>query len=69
MNIFSLQSPSLSNMKCLLKCPYSKKPDLPCARRTLVLTFHPNFHPNIFANLPIYRKLINDNIGLVFENQ
>ena len=31
-----------------------------CAPVTFILTFHPNFHPNIlvFANLPIYRKLI-----------
>ena len=31
---------------------------------TFNLTFHPNFHLNIlvFANLPIYRKLIHDNI-------
>ena len=62
-------------MKFLWKCPYSKKPVLPrkmpdCAP-TFSLTFHPNFHPNIlvFANLPIYRKLIHDNISLVFENQ
>ena len=39
-----------------------------CAPVTFNLTFHPNFHPNIlvFANLPIYRKLIHDNISLVF---
>ena len=31
---------------------------------TFNLTFHPNFYPNnlVFANLPIYRKLIHDNI-------
>ena len=35
---------------------------------TFNLSFHPNYHPNIlvFANLPIYRKLIHDNISLVF---
>ena len=29
---------------------------------------HPNFRPNIcvFANLPVYRKLIHDNISLAF---
>ena len=39
-----------------------------CAPVTFNLTFHPNFHPNIwlFANLPIYSKLIHDNINLVF---
>ena len=32
---------------------------------------HPKFFPNIwiFANLPIHRKLIHDNVILVFENQ
>ena len=59
------------SMKCLLKCPYSKKPVLSqkmpgCAPVTLILTFHPNFHPNslVFAFLLIHRKLINDNISL-----
>ena len=59
------------SMKCLLKCPYSKKPVLSqkmpgCAPVTLILTFHPNFHPNslVFAFLRIHRKLINDNISL-----
>ena len=35
-----------------------------CAPVTFNLTFYPNFHPNIlvFANLPLYRKLIHDNI-------
>ena len=36
------------------------------------LTFNPNLHPSIyvFANLPIYRKLIHDNIlALCFEYQ
>ena len=39
-----------------------------CAPITFNLIFHPNFHPNIlvFANLPIYRKLIHDNISLMF---
>ena len=43
-----------------------------CTPITFNLTFHPNFHPNIlvFANLPIYRKLIHDNMStLCFENQ
>ena len=63
----------MSCMKCLSKCPYSKTPVLPpkisiCVPVTFSLTFHPNFHPNIlvFANLPIYRKLIHDNANLVF---
>ena len=63
----------MSYMKFLSKRPYSKKPALPrkipgCAPVTFNLTFHPNFHPNIlvFGNLPIYRKLIHDNIRLVF---
>ena len=63
----------MSCKKILSKCPYSKKPVLPqkipgCAPVTFSLTFHPNFHPNIlvFGNLPIYRKLIHDNIRLVF---
>ena len=35
---------------------------------TFSLTFYPNFHPSIlvFANFSIYRKLIHDNISLVF---
>ena len=35
-----------------------------CAPVTFSLTFHLNFSPDIlvFANLPIYRKLIHDNI-------
>ena len=60
-------------MKFLSKCPYSKKPVLPrkipgCAPVTFSFTFHSNFHPNIlvFANLPVYRKLIHDNISIVF---
>ena len=60
-------------IKFLLKCPYSKKRVLPpkipgCTPITFSLTFHPNFHPSIlvFANLPIYRKLIHDNVSLMF---
>ena len=60
-------------MKFLSTCPYSNKPALPLklpggAPVTFSLTLHPNFHPNIlvFANSPIYRKLIHDNISLVF---
>ena len=63
----------MSYMKCLSKCPYSKKPFLPrknsgCAPVTPILAFHPNFYTNtwVFANLPIYRKLIHGNISLVF---
>ena len=63
----------MPRMKCLSKFCCSKKPALPqkipgCAPITFNLTFHPNFHPNIwiFANLPIYSKLIHDNISLVF---
>ena len=67
----------MSCMKCLSKYPYLKKHGLHrkisgCAPVTFNLTFHPNFHPNIlvFANLPIYKKLIHDNIQtLRFENQ
>ena len=67
----------MSCMKCLSKYPYSMKLVLPrkipgCAPVTVNLTFHPNFHPNIllFANLPIYRKLIHDNRqALRFENE
>ena len=56
----------MSYMKCLSKCPFSKKPVLSCVPATL--TFHANFYSNIwiFANLPIYIKLIHDNISLVF---
>ena len=61
----------MSCMKCLSKCFCSKKPVLPwkisgCAPVTFNLTFHPNFHPNIwvFANLPIYRKLIHEAFAL-----
>ena len=64
----------MSCMKCLSKCLFSKKPVLPgkipgCVPVTFNTTFHPNFHPIIwvFANLPIYRKLIHDNISLVFS--
>ena len=63
---------SMSCMKCLLKIFYSKKPVLlrkipGCAPVTFNITFHPNFHPNnVFANLPIYRKLIHDKVNLVF---
>ena len=60
----------MSCMKCLSKCPYSQKPVLPqklpgCTPVTFNLTFRPNFHPNIllvFANLPVYKKLIHDDI-------
>ena len=36
-----------------------------CAPVTFSFTFHPNFHPNIlvFANLPIYRKLIQGGLN------
>ena len=39
-----------------------------CTPVTFNLTFHPNFHPNslVFSHLPIYRKLIHDNISLEF---
>ena len=42
-----------------------------CAPVTYILTFHPNFHPNIwvFVTLPIYRKLINGNISLVLKTK
>ena len=63
----------MSCMRCLSKCFCPKKLVLPqkipsCAPVISNLTFHPNFHPNIliFVNLPIYRKLIHDNISLVF---
>ena len=58
----------LRSLKCLSNCRYFKKPILPCAPITLVLTFHPNFNPNIctFSNLLIYRKSTHDNISLVF---
>ena len=63
----------MSCMKCLSKCFSSKKPVLPrkipgCTPVTSNLTFYPNFHPNIwvFANLPIYSKLIHGNISLKF---
>ena len=55
------------------QCPYFKKPVLPrkipgYGPVTFNLTFHPNSHPNIlvFANLPIYRKLIHKKISLLF---
>ena len=60
-------------MKCLSKSFCSKKPVLPskirgCGPVHFNLTFHPNFHSNIwvFANLRIYSKLSYDNISLVF---
>ena len=60
-------------MKWLLKCFYSEKLILPqkvagCAPVTFNITFQTNFHSNIwvFANLPIYRKWIHNNIRLVF---
>ena len=77
---FSLWSPlcvcRISNClsKCLSNCLYSKKPVLlrkfrSCAPVTLILNFHPKFHHNIwvFANLPIYGKLIRDKISLLFS--
>ena len=61
------------HMKCLSKCPYSKKSILPekvpgCVPINSMLAFHPNFHTNVWflANLPIYRKLNYDNISHVF---
>ena len=59
----------MSHMKCLLKCPYSKKSVLPrkipgCVTVTFTLTFHTNVW--VFVNLPIYRKLIHDNISHMF---
>ena len=78
---FSLWSPlcvcrrSNCLSKCLSNCLYSKKPVLlrkfrSCAPVTLILNFHPKFHHNIwvFANLPIYRKLIHGKISLLFSN-
>ena len=57
------------HMKCLSKCSYSKKSVLlqkipGGAPVTFMLIFHPNFYTNVwlFVNLPIYRKLIHDNI-------
>ena len=37
-----------------------------CTPVTLILSFHPDFHRNIwiFANLPTYRKHVHDNISL-----
>ena len=37
-----------------------------CTPVTLILSFHPDFHRNIwiFANLPTYRKHLHDNISL-----
>ena len=35
-------------MKCLSKCPYSKEPILPPTPTTLILSFQPNFRPNIY---------------------
>ena len=61
------------HMKCLSKCPYSKKSILPkkipgCVPINSMLAFDPNFHTNVWflANLPIYRKLNYDNISHVF---
>ena len=59
----------MTHMKCLLKCPYSKKSVLPqkiagCALVTFSLTFHTTVW--VFVNLPIYRKLIHDTIIHVF---
>ena len=66
----------MSYMKCLSKCPYCKKYVLPrkdcgCTPMTLILTFHRIFHCNIwvFANLPIYRKLILWQYKPCFEKQ
>ena len=37
-----------------------------CTPVTLILSFHPDFHRNIwiYANLPTYRKHVYDNISL-----
>ena len=37
-------------MKFLSKCLCSKEPVLPCAPTTLVLSFQPNFRPNIYLD-------------------
>ena len=46
----------------------AQKKNSGCMPVTFNFNFHPNFHLNIlgFANLPIHRKLIHDNISLVF---
>ena len=63
-------------LEVFIKVPYPKKPVLSWkvpgyAPLTLILTFHPNFHPNIWvsANLSIYKELIHDNMSLVFWKQ
>ena len=63
-------------MKFLSKCSYSKKPVLLLkipgyGPLTFSLTLHPNFHHNtlVFANLPIYRKVIHDNISLLLNQE
>ena len=60
----------MSHIKCLLKCPNSKKSSLPqkiigCAHVTFSLTFHTNAW--VFVNLPIYWKLIQDQINHKFS--
>ena len=59
----------MSYMKCLSKRPYSKEPVVPCVLVTLILTFQPNFCPNVwvFENLPIYRKFIHDKTDLEYN--
>ena len=64
----------MSHMECFSKFPYYKKHVLPwklpdCAPVALIITFHPNFHSTniwVFANLPIYSKLIHDGIRRIF---
>ena len=52
----------------ILSAPVLARKIPSCGSVTLILTFHPNFNCNIwvFTNSPIYRKLINENISLVF---
>ena len=69
MNIFSCGAPHLYVVhEVFIEVPLFQKICSACAPITLILTFQTNFHPNIwvFPNLPIYKKLIHDNISLVF---
>ena len=52
----------------ILSAPVLARKIPSCGSVTLILTFHPNFDCNswVFTNSPIYRKLINENISLVF---
>ena len=63
----------MSHMKCLSKCPYSKKSVLPkkilgCAPVTFILIFHPNFHTNVLSHVSHMRSELFVHINTCITN-